>query len=158
MYLKPGMLIIEIGPGKGSYTKVLANNVLPNGKVFAIDIQESIINRLKQRIAKEEITNIFPRIDDAYNLSFEKESVDRVLMIACLPEIPEPVRVLKELKRVLKPDGVLSLSEMLPDPDYPRRKTEIKWAKQAGFELFEKFGNWFIYQLNFRKVEFNHEN
>ncbi|MFX1324016.1 MAG: class I SAM-dependent methyltransferase [Promethearchaeota archaeon] len=143
MHLKPGMVIIEIGPGKGSYTKVIANDVLPNGKVFAIDIQESIINRLKKRIAKEGITNIFTRIDNAYNLSFEKESVDRVLMIACLPEIPDPIKALKELKRVLKSDGILSLSEMLPDPDYPRRKKEINWAEQTGFELNEQFGNWF---------------
>ena len=151
MRLKPGMIIIEIGPGKGSYTKALAKNILPDGKVYALDIQESIINRLKKRIEKEGITNIIPKIDDAYNLSFEDESVDRVLMIACLPEIPDPIRVLKELKRVLKPDGLISLSEMLPDPDYPRRKTEKKWAEEAGFDLDEQFGNWFIYQLNFKK-------
>ncbi|MBA7696575.1 2-methoxy-6-polyprenyl-1,4-benzoquinol methylase [subsurface metagenome] len=151
MRLKPGMIIIEIGPGKGSYTKALAKNILPDGKVYALDIQESIIIRLKKRIEKEGITNIIPKIDDAYNLSFEDESVDRVLMIACLPEIPDPIRVLKELKRVLKPDGLISLSEMLPDPDYPRRKTEKKWAEEAGFDLDEQFGNWFIYQLNFKK-------
>lgn len=151
MCLKPGMIIIEIGPGKGSYTKALAKNILPDGKVYALDIQESIIIRLKKRIEKEGITNIIPKIDDAYNLSFEDESVDRVLMIACLPEIPDPIRVLKELKRVLKPDGLISLSEMLPDPDYPRRKTEKKWAEEAGFDLDEQFGNWFIYQLNFKK-------
>jgi len=153
MKLDSGMIVIEIGPGKGSYTKVLAKNILPDGKVYALDIQEYIIKRLKKRIEKENITNIIPKINDAYNLSFEDESVDRVLMIACLPEIPDPIRVLKEIKRILKPNGLISLSEMLPDPDYPRRKTEKKWAKEAGFELDEQFGNWFIYQLNFKKRE-----
>ena len=151
MNLEPGMTIIEIGPGKGSYTKAIAKSVLPDGKVYAIDIQESIIDCLKKRVEKENITNIIPKIDDAYNLSFEDDSVDRVLMIACLPEIPESIRALKDFKRVLKPNGLISLSEMLPDPDYPRRKTEKKWAEEAGFELDEEFGNWFIYQLNFRK-------
>ena len=151
MNLEPGMNIVEIGPGKGSYTKAIAKSVLPDGKVYAIDIQESVINRLKKRIEKENISNIIPKIDDTYNLSFEDESVDRVLMIACLPEIPDPIRALKEIKRVLKPDGLISLSEMLPDPDYPRRKTEKKWADEAGFELDEEFGNWFVYQLNFKK-------
>ena len=153
MNLEPGMIILEIGPGKGSYTKAVAKKILPDGKVYALDIQESVINRLKKKIAKEGITNIIPKIDDAYNLSFEDESVDRVLMIACLPEIPDPIRVLKELNRVLKADGMVSLSEMIPDPDYPRRKTEVKWARSAGFELEEQFGNWFIYQLNFKKTE-----
>ena len=151
MQLAPGMIVVEIGPGKGSYTKAIAEEVLPNGKVYAIDIQESVIKRLKKRIDKENISNIIPKIDDAYNLSFEDKSVDRVLMIACLPEIPDPIRALKEIKRVLKPDGLISLSEMLPDPDYPRRKTEKKWAEEAGFELDEQFGNWFVYQLNFKK-------
>ncbi|MFX0141879.1 MAG: class I SAM-dependent methyltransferase [Candidatus Hodarchaeota archaeon] len=153
MKLEPGMIVVEIGPGKGSYTKVVAKSLLPDGKVYAIDIQESLINRLKKKIEKENIMNIIPKIDDAYDLSFEGESVDRVLMIACLPEIPDPVRVLKEIKRILKPDGLISLSEMLPDPDYPRRKTEKKWAEEAGFELDEQFGNWFVYQLNFKKKE-----
>jgi len=156
--LKPGMIIVEIGPGKGSYTKALARNILPDGKVYAIDIQDSVINRLKKRIEKENIKNIIPKIDDAYNLSFEDQSVDRVLMIACLPEIPDPIKALKEIRRVLKSDGLLSLSEILPDPDYPRRKTEKKWASEAGFELDEQFGNWFIYQLNFKKRKFNYEN
>lgn len=151
MRLESGMTVVEIGPGKGSYTKALAKNILPDGKVYAIDIQESVINRLKKRIEKENIANIIPKIDDAYNLSFKDESVDRVLLIACLPEIPDPIRALKEFKRILKPDGLISLSEMLPDPDYPRRKTEKRWANEAGFELAQQFGNWFIFQLNFRK-------
>jgi ubiquinone/menaquinone biosynthesis C-methylase UbiE len=151
MNLKPGITVLEIGPGKGSYTKEVANNVLPNGIIYAVDIQESVINHLKKRIEKEKITNIIPKIDDAYNLSFEDNSIDRVLMISCLPEIPDPIRVLKEVKRVLKPNGLLTLSEMLPDPDYPRKKTEKKWANEAGLELDDQFGNWFVYQLNFKK-------
>jgi len=159
MDLKPGMVILEIGPGKGSYTKVIAKSVLPDGKVYAIDIQESVINRLKKRVEKENIKNIIPKIDDAYNLSFEDNSVDRVILIACLPEIPEPIRALKEIRRILKSDGLISLSEMLPDPDYPRRKTEKRWAEEAGFELDEQFGNWFVYQLNFKKKrKINYEN
>jgi len=151
MKLESGMTVLEIGPGKGSYTKAIAKSILPDGKVYAIDIQESIINRLKKRIEKDNIENIIPKIDNVYNLSFEDSSIDRVIMIACLPEIPEPIRALKEIKRILKPNGLLSLSELLPDPDYPRRKTEIKWAETAGFKLDDRFGNWFVYQLNFKK-------
>jgi len=151
MRLEPGMIVVEIGPGKGSYTKAVAEKVLPNGKVYAIDIQESVINRLKRRIKKEDISNIVPKIDDAFNLSFENKSVDRIFAIACLPEIPDPVKALKEFHRILKPSGIISLSELFPDPDYPRRKTEKKWAEIAGFELDEEFGNWFVYQLNFKK-------
>lgn len=151
LQLKPGMIVVEIGPGKGNYTKAVAERILPRGKVYAIDIQESVIERLKKRIKKEGITNIVPKIDNAYNLSFAEQSVDRVFAMACLPEIPEPVKVLREFHRILKPDGLVCLCEMFPDPDYPRRKTEKRWAAEAGFELRQEFGNWFIYQLNFGK-------
>ncbi len=151
MQLKPGMIVVEIGPGKGNYTKAVAERVLPGGKVYAIDIQESVIERLKKKVEKEGITNIVPKIDDAYHLSFADESVDRVLGIAVLPEIPEPVKVLREFYRILKPHGLVCLCELLPDPDYPRRSTEKRWAAEAGFELKQEFGNFFIYQLNFGK-------
>ena len=149
--LESGMIVVEIGPGKGNYTKAVADKVLPHGKVYAIDIQEAVIKRLKERVEKEDIPNIIPMIDDAYNLSFEDESVDRIFAIACLPEIPEPVRALKEFKRILKSDGIISLCELFIDPDYPLRRTEKKWAKEAGLEFIQSFGNWFVYQLNFGK-------
>ncbi len=151
MKLKPGMIVVEVGPGKGNYTKAVAEKILPGGKVYAIDIQESVIERLKKRIEKWGITNIIPKIDDAYNLSFANQSVDRILAICTLAEIPEPVKVLREFHRVLKPDGLVCLSEMFLDPDYPRRITEKRWASEAGFELREEFGNFFIYQLNLGK-------
>ena len=151
MKLEPGMKILEIGPGRGTYTKAVAEQILPHGKVYAIDIQESIIEKLKNRIKEENISNVIPKVDDAYNLSFEDESIDRIFAVACLPEIPDPVKVLKEFKRVLKKDGLISLCELFIDPDYPLRRTEKKWANNAGLIFTEQFGNFFSYQLNFGK-------
>lgn len=151
MQLEPGMIVVEIGPGKGSYTKAVAKRILPNGKVYAVDISEKVIENLKKRIKKEGFINIIPQIENAYNFSFADQSVDRIFAIACLPEIPEPVTVLKECRRILKPDGLISLCELFLDPDYPRRKTEKRWASEAGLELKQEFGNWAAYQLNFSK-------
>ena len=152
MQLEPGMIVVEIGPGTGTYTKAVAERIMPNGKVFAVDIQESVIRRLKEQIERNKITNIFPRIDDAHNFSFPDESVDRVLAIATLPEIPNPVQVLRECNRILRPNGLVSLCELIIDPDYPRRNTEKKWAQEAGFKLENEFGNFVSYQLNFKKT------
>lgn len=156
MQLCPGMIVVEIGPGKGNYTKVVANRILPNGKVYAVDIQQSVIASLKEKVQREQISNIEPRIDDVHNFSFPEESIDRVLAIACLPEIPNPVQVLRECHRILKPNGLVSLCELLMDPDYPKRRTEKRWALEAGFKLESEFGNFFSYQLNFKKTQTKH--
>jgi len=151
IHLGSGMVVVEIGPGKGGYTKAFAERVLPSGIVYAVDIQESVVERLRRRFEREVVTNVYPRIDDAHNLSLQDVSVDRVIAMSCLPEIPEPVGVLRECRRILKPDGLVCLCEILPDPDYPLRRTEVRWAEEAGLELREQFGNFFTYQLNFGK-------
>jgi hypothetical protein len=59
--LEPGMVVVEIGPGKGSYTLAMAERVAPDGKVYAIDIQEAVVERLKRTAEREGVTNIYPR-------------------------------------------------------------------------------------------------
>ncbi|MBS7249702.1 MAG: methyltransferase domain-containing protein [Candidatus Freyarchaeota archaeon] len=140
MRLKPGMIVVEVGPGKGSYTKTVAEKILPGGIVYAINIQKSLIERLKKRVGKWRITNIIPKIDDAYNLSFADESVDRILAVCTLAEIPEPVKALREFHKVLKPEGLVCLSEFFTDPDYPKRSTEKRWASEAGSNSAKNLG------------------
>jgi ubiquinone/menaquinone biosynthesis C-methylase UbiE len=67
-----------------------------------------------------------------------------------LPEVPDKQRALREIRRVLKEGGLLTLSECLIDPDYPRRKAEIDWCQDTGFELAGNYGNVFLYVLTFR--------
>ena len=153
MDLNPGLVVVEIGPGKGSYTKAVAERILPNGVVYAIDIQESVINRLKEKCEREKIKNIIPKLDDAHNSSFKSETVDRILAVASLPEISEPTKVLCECHRILKPQGLISLCELVIDPDYPRRKTEKRWAEHAGFKLENEYSNTLSHQLTFRKTK-----
>jgi len=149
MGAKPGDMVVELGPGKGFYSIGVAKRIEPNGKLYAIDIEQKILDRLQIRLDEENITNIIPKKDDAYHLDFEDESINIIFAVACLPEIPKPVEVLKEFKRILKPKGRISLCELFIDPDYPLRSTERKWAAAAGLEIKEEFGNWFSYQLNF---------
>ena len=150
MGLEPGMTVVEVGPGKGSYTFAVARRIAP-GTIYACDIQPAVVEGLKARAARMGVANVDARVEDAYGFSFGDDSVDRVLMIACLPEIPDPVRVLRECRRILRPGGLVCLSELLPDPDYPLRSTERRWAAEAGLEMDSEYGNLFVYQLHFRK-------
>lgn len=152
--IKPGETVLELGPGPGAFTIDAARRLGSYGKLIAVDIQSEMIAQVEARMLKAGVTNVDTRVASAYDLPIEDSSLDRAFLVTVLPEIPDPVRGLKEIHRVLKPDGVFSTTEEFLDPDYPKRKTTIQWAETAGFELDQSFGNLWVYTLNFRKRSF----
>jgi ubiquinone/menaquinone biosynthesis C-methylase UbiE len=149
--LHAGETVLELGPGPGAFTIDAAQRVGPEGRLIAVDIQPEMIAQVEARVREAGLTNVETHIASAYELPIEDGAVDRAFLVTVLPEIPDPVRALREIHRVLKPDGVISTTEEFLDPDYPRRATTIAWAKAAGFELTERYGNWWNYTLNFRR-------
>jgi ubiquinone/menaquinone biosynthesis C-methylase UbiE len=146
-----GETVLELGPGPGAFTVDAARRVGPEGCLIAVDIQPEMIAQVEARVRAAGVTNVETHVASAYELPVEDGTVDRAFLITVLPEIPDPVRALREIYRVLKPGGVVSMTEEFLDPDYPRRQTTIGWARAAGFELAERYGNWWSYTLNFRR-------
>ena len=151
--IEPGMVVLEVGPGNGTYTVATARRVGDAGKVITIDIEPKMIERVNKRAQLEGIDNIEARVADVYDLPFEAGFFDVVTMIAVIGEIPDPGRAMREFHRVLSPEGTLVFSELLLDPDYPRSQTLVRLADGAGFRLKEKVGNLFYYTLIFEKSE-----
>jgi len=149
--IRPGERVLELGPGPGIFTVEATRRVGPEGRLVAVDIQPEMIAQVQKRVREAGLANVETQVSDAYHLPLDDESVDRAFLVTVLPEIPDRQRALAELHRVLKPDGVLSITEEFLDPDYPLVRTTIRWAKEAGFELAERHGNWWVYTLNFRK-------
>ncbi len=149
--IQPGMIVLDIGPGNGTYTIAAAQRVGPEGKVFAIDIEPKMIDRVRQRAVEAGVENIEARVADVYDMPFDDESFDVITMIAVIGEIPEPDQALAECFRVLKLDGILAISELLPDPDSKRPSTLRCEVEAAGFLYKEKLGNLFIYSMLFSK-------
>jgi len=153
MVVKPGMFLLEVGPGTGTFTFAAAKGVGEAGRVYAIDIQESIVTSLNKKIKQRGYSNIIVKQTSAYELPYPDGNFDRVYMVAVLGEIPDRQRALKEFSRVLKEDGCLAIGEFLPDPDYPRRSTASAWCQEAGFVLVESHGNLMHYLLLFLKTK-----
>jgi ubiquinone/menaquinone biosynthesis C-methylase UbiE len=149
--IRPGERVLELGPGPGAFTVRAARRTEPGGSLVAVDIQPKMIAALEQRVQEADLTNVETHVASAYELPLEDESADRAFLVTVLPEIPDRGRALAELRRVLKPGGVLSVTEEFLDPDYPLARTTARWAEKAGFELAERYGNWWRYTLNFRK-------
>ena len=121
----------------------------PAGCVHAIDIEPKMIERVQARAAAEGVTNIQARVASAYELPYPDAFFDVIYMITVTGEIPDPVRAMREFRRVLKPSGRLAISEILLDPDYPQASTVIRWAAAAGLQPVRKIGNFFYYTLVF---------
>ncbi len=152
--IKSGMVVMELGCGSGSFTTFVARVVGEQGKVYAVDIQPEMLVQLKRKLAKienQDITNIELKEASAYNLPFEDESLDLVYMVTVLMEIPDRGRALQEMKRILKPGGILAVTEFLPDPDYPLRSTTIKLCQGEGFILDGNLGNLWNYTIRFKR-------
>lgn len=141
--LEPGMIVLEVGPGSGTYTVGAARRVGPEGKVVTVDIEPKMIERVLRKARTEGVENIEARVADVYDLPFDSETFDAAYMIAVIGEIPDPGRAMGEFYRVLSPSGKLVFSELLTDPDYPLARTLIRLAAAAGFQLKAKIGTFF---------------
>jgi ubiquinone/menaquinone biosynthesis C-methylase UbiE len=152
--IKKGMKVLEIGCGSGALTTVVAKTVRESGKVYALDIQSKMLEQLSRKLARPEyrdIKNIELIKSSAYELPFDDNSLDLVYLVTVLPEIPDRQKALRQIQRVLKPGGILAVTELLLDPDYPLKSTTIKIGKKAGFVLDTVQGNIFNYTVRFRK-------
>ena len=151
--IRPGMTVLEVGPGNGRYTIETVRRVGGAGKVVTVDIEPKMIERVQQRAQAEGITNLEAKVADVYQLPFPDGMFDAIYMITVISEIPEPGRALQEFYRVLSPSGTLAFSELFTDPDYPLAQTLIRTASQANFRLQKKLGNFFSYTLVFEKAK-----
>ena len=148
------MRVLEVGCGSGAFVTFVARAVGKTGKVYALDIQPAMLRQLKVKLTKPEnqdIKNIKLILGSAYKLPFEDNSIDLVYMVTVLQETPDKQKALKEAGRVLKPGGVLAVTEFLPDPDYPLKSTTIKIGEEAGFILDKVLGNFWNYTVRFVK-------
>jgi ubiquinone/menaquinone biosynthesis C-methylase UbiE len=152
--IKKGMHVLDLGCGSGAFTPFIARIVGKKGKVYALDIQADMLKQLERKLSKPEnrnIKNIKLIEGNAYELPFEDKSLDLVNMVTVLQEIPDRNKALHEVNRVLKPGGILAVTELFPDPDYPWKSTTIRLGNEAGFVVDRVSGNFFNYTVRFKK-------
>ncbi len=151
--IQKGMQVLEVGCGSGAITTFVARAVGNKGKVHALDIQPKMLQQLENKLSQPEnqdITNIKLIENSAYDLPFDDNSLDLVFMITVLGEIPDQNKALQEIKRVLKPGGILAITEMFLDPDYLLKSTVTKKGGKAGFILDEISGSFWDYTIRFK--------
>jgi len=107
-HLTPGVSVLDCGCGPGSITLSIASLVDP-GKVEGVDFGSSQIERATASASSAGINNAQFRVGDCYSLPFDEGSFDRAFSHALMEHLSDPIRAMKELHRVLKPDGVIGV-------------------------------------------------
>ena len=143
--------MLDAGCGPGLLTVPIARAVGPQGSVFALDIQPEMIQRARDAAAQAGLSNITFLIAGLGEGKLPVASFDRALLVTVLGEIPDRLAALREIYSCLKPGGFLSITEVLPDPDYQPRSRVEALALQAGFQVRNAFGNPFKFTLNLQK-------
>ena len=115
--------LLDAGCGTGLFSIEAARRVGPGGTVYAVDFQPQLIARIARRAQAAELHNIQATLAPVHELPLPSNSIDAALMISVLPMLPSKAVALGEIKRVLKPGGVLVVGEELPEPEYVRPVT-----------------------------------
>ncbi|NSW54069.1 MAG: methyltransferase domain-containing protein [Anaerolineae bacterium] len=156
--LSKGMKVLEIGCGSGIFIPTAARMVGELGHVHALDVQPKMLELLRLKLEQPEnanLRNITIHQQDALALPFENGSLDLVYLCAALFEIPDLPAALAEIHRVLKPHGILAVTEFLPDPDYHLEGEVIRAATRGGFTYHTAAGNLLNYTVQFKKPAAN---
>ncbi|HRJ41353.1 MAG TPA: methyltransferase domain-containing protein [Caldilineaceae bacterium] len=161
-FLQPGMALLDCGCGSGSITVGLAEAVTP-GYITGVDISEIEIERAQERAAGAGVTNVRFATGTLYALDYPDETFDAIFSHNVLEHLREPDRALQEMRRVLKPGGVIGIRDIdlgghLIAPDDPslHRWLEIyeaDWASLGGHPRIGRQLRGLLHKAGFSDVQ-----
>jgi SAM-dependent methyltransferase len=149
---RPGERMLEIGPGTGIYTIPVAKALGRDGSLDVIDVQQEMLDEVATRTRAAGVANVTATCGDARTLPYPDAAFDAAYLVGVLGEIPDEAAALRELRRVLKPNGRLVVGEVAIDPDFVRLGALRERTRAARFEFDRRQGNALSYFARFRAV------
>jgi ubiquinone/menaquinone biosynthesis C-methylase UbiE len=153
LQLRRGMVVADIGAGSGLFSRPMAKVVSPAGIVYAVDIQQDLLNYINQRDQQEGISNVKTVLGEFDDPKLPTRNVDVALINDVLHHIEHRAAYLKALGTYLNPSGRIAIIEMnKDDPNTPHRnQPELlvsheqisAWMSDAGFRLAQEFPDLF---------------
>jgi ubiquinone/menaquinone biosynthesis C-methylase UbiE len=134
--LKPGDVVADIGAGSGYYTFRLADKVGPKGKVYAVDIQQEMLDIISKRMKEKKLANVEPVLGTIKDPKLPEGSVDWILLVDVYHEFDHPWEMTQAMVKALKPGGKLVFVEFrLEDPSVPIKLVHKMSEKQVKKEM-----------------------
>jgi len=140
LHVVPGQIICDMGCGNGFYTLKLARLTGKAGKVYAVDIQQEMLDMLQRGARAAALENIVSRLGTETDPRLPENSIDLVLMVDVYHEFSQPEAMLQAIRKSLKPTGRIALVEFrAEDPKVPI-KPEHKMSKRQILKEFPANG------------------
>jgi ubiquinone/menaquinone biosynthesis C-methylase UbiE len=108
--IQPGWNVLDFGCGIGSYTIAAAKLVGEAGRVYAADSQPLAVERVKSLASRKRLNNVQTILTDC-DTHLESGTIDAILLYDVFHDLEQPGKVLTELSRVLKYEGIISFSD-----------------------------------------------
>jgi len=131
--MKEGDNILDYGCGPGSFVIPAAKIVGEKGKVYAVDIHPRAVKVVAKKAEKKGLGNI-ETIKTCCETGLKKNSIDIVIMYDVIHMLKEPENILTEMQRVLKKEGILSVT----NPHLREKDIITKIEENSKFKLAEK--------------------
>ncbi len=144
--LKPGDNLADIGCGDGFFSIPAARIVGPVGQVYAIDATEEAIELFRAAVANSGLGNIHITLGNAEETAVCQGCADVALMANVLHDFENPLKVLENIKKTLKPGGVLADLDWKKEPRQMHgpplnirlsQEEASAMLQQAGFNVFD---------------------
>lgn len=139
--LKPGMVVADIGAGSGRITLLLAEAVGPSGRVYAVDIQQKMLDLIAAKLKRRKLQNVTLVRGTAKSPRLPQETMDLVLLVDVYHEFAYPYEMLYEISRSLKAGGrVVFVEYRMEDPKVPIKRlhkmSEAQVRREASWPEF----------------------
>jgi ubiquinone/menaquinone biosynthesis C-methylase UbiE len=140
-----GQSVLDFGCGSGTYSIPSARLVGMNGRIYSLDVSQRALDKLSRKAEMEGLNNIVTLLSSgSVEIPLDNEKLDHVLLIDVLQEISDKETLLKEIHRILKPNGLMTVYPMHIDYNEVIRlasdvKLRLKGRKfQERILVFEK--------------------
>lgn len=148
--VEPGMSVADFGSGSGVYVLHIAEALGHAGRVYAIDVQQDLLKRVKneaQRRGFKNVDVIWTDLEHAGSSKLADKTLDLVLISNLLFQIENKAAVFAEAWRILKPAGRLGIIDWAESfgglgpvkSDVVTKDTAMELARNSGFELQREF-------------------
>ncbi len=153
--LERGMSVADVGAGDGEFSVELAHHVGDGGRVFATEVDDEELEKIRARVRSEDLSNVTVVRGDQETIGLEEGCCDAILLRLVYHHFTEPDRMRADLRRALRANALLAVVDITPQknwrelPGVPDRGGHgigpdglIAEMVADGFEVVEQVDEW----------------